>query len=345
MNNLNLTNFARMGGCSCKLGAEDLARLCSIPEMREAMLPGLAPDDAAIVPIGDGKALVTSIDFQNAVVDDAAMAGEIAAKNALSDIFACGVRPLYADVVLVVPYGDEAVEVGKDLMRGVARACGQDGCAIVGGHTIRGETPIVGLSVFSIASIEHVKRKSGATPGDLLMLTKPLGNGVAVAARQQGLLADQDYSEALSMMLRSNRVGARLGPLRGVSAMTDITGFGLLGHMSEVATSSGVTLRLNAREIPLLPGVFDAVREGAIPLLCEDNLETYGGRVGFLESQGRHERLLLCDPQTNGGLLFAVHPEASADVQAILTEEGVDVWTIGEVTQRHASGRLVEIVS
>lgn len=333
-----------MGGCSCKLGAEDLARLCSIPEMRGAMLPGLAPDDAAIVPIGGGQVLVTSIDFQNAVVDDAVMAGEIAAKNALSDIFACGVRPMYADVVLVVPYGDDAVEIGKDLMRGVAHACEQDGCAIVGGHTIRGETPIVGLSVFSIAPAEHVKRKSGAMPGDLLMLTKPLGNGVAVAARQQGLLGDQDYSEALAMLRRSNRVGSRLGPLPGVSAMTDITGFGLLGHMSEVAESSGVTLRLNAHQVPLLPGVSGAVREGAIPLLGEDNLRTYQGRIRFLESQGRHERLLLSDPQTNGGLLFAVRPEARAQVRAILAEDGIDAWTIGEVARRHVNDYLVEIM-
>lgn len=341
---MKLTSFARMGGCSCKLGAEDLAQLCSIPEVRGVRLPGLTPDDAAIVPIGGGNVLVTSVDFQNVVVDDAVMAGEIAAKNALSDIFACGVRPMYADVILVVPYGDDAVSIGKDLMRGVAQACDQDGCAIVGGHTIRGETPIVGLSVFSIAPAEYVKRKSGAMPGDLLMLTKPLGNGIAVAARQQGLLGDQDYQEALSMLRRSNRVGSRLGPLSGVSAMTDITGFGLLGHMSEIAESSGVTLRLNADEIPLLPGVFGAVREGAVPLLGVDNLKTYQGRVKFLESQRRQERLVLSDPQTNGGLLFSVRPEAQAQVQAILAEDGAQAWTIGDVAPRHANDYLVEVI-
>lgn len=345
MNNLNLTNFSRMGGCSCKLGAEDLAQLCSIPEMRDAILPDLAPDDAAILPFEGGKALLTSIDFQNVVVDDAVIAGEIAAKNALSDIFACGVPPLYADVVLVVPYGEEAVAIGKDLMRGVARACEQDGCAIVGGHTIRGETPIVGLSVFSIALMDHVKRKSGAEPGDLLVLTKPLGNGIAVAARQQGLLGDQDYQEALSMLRQSNRVGARLGPLRGVSAMTDITGFGLLGHMSEVAESSGVTLRLNMREIPFLPGVVNAARDGAIPLLAEDNLEAFQTRVGIPASLTRHERLLLCDPQTNGGLLFSVQPEAWDQARAILTEEGVNAWMIGEVVERQPDDRLIQILS
>lgn len=345
MNNLNLTNFARMGGCSCKLGSQDLVRLCSIPEMRNAMLPDLAPDDAAILPLEGGKALITSIDFQNAVVDDPVIAGEIAAKNALSDIFACGVSPLYADVVLVVPYGEDAVAIGQDLMRGVARACEQDGCAIVGGHTIRGETPIVGLSVFSIAPMGHVKRKSGAAPGDLLVLTKPLGNGVAVAARQQGLLGDQDYQEALSALRQSNRVGARLGPLLGVSAMTDVTGFGLLGHMSEVAESSGVTLRLSMRKVPFLPGVVSAARDGAIPLLAEDNLEAFQARVRFPVSLMRHERLLLCDPQTNGGLLFSVQPETWDQACGILTEEGVTAWTIGEVLERQSDGSLIQLLS
>lgn len=345
MNNLNLTNFARMGGCSCKLGAKDLAQLCSIPEIRKTMLPGLAPDDAAIMPIEGGKALVTSIDFQNAVVDDPVIAGEIAAKNALSDIFACGVQPLYADVVLVVPYGEEAVAIGQDLMRGVALACEQAGCAIVGGHTIRGETPIVGLSVFSIAPMAHIKRKSGATQGDLLVLTKPLGNGIAVAAKQQGLLNEQDYQEALSTLRQSNRVGARLGPLLGVSAMTDITGFGLLGHASEVAESSNVTLCLHMHAIPLLPGVLNAALEGAVPLLGEDNLAAFQARAKFQASQGHHERLLLCDPQTNGGLLISVRPEAWEQVRAILAEEGVNAWTIGEVVDRHADGLLVEILN
>lgn len=343
MNDLKLTSLARMGGCSCKLGAEDLAQLCSMPEVRRAMLPGLVPDDAAIVPIGDGKVLVSSVDFQNAVVDDALLAGEIAARNALSDIFACGLPPRYAEVVLVVPYDDDSGEIGADLMRGIARACEEDGCAIVGGHTIRGETPIVGLSVFSIAPAEHVKRKSGAAPGDLLMFTKPLGNGIAVAAWQQGLLRREDYAQAVSVLRRSNRIGARLGPEPGVSAMTDITGFGLLGHMSEMAERSGVALRLDAGALPLLPGVLDAARDGAVPPLAEDNLRAHQGGVEFRAWSGRPERLLLCDPQTNGGLLLAVRPQARSRIEAMFAEDGVDLWTIGEAVPRREGGPWVEV--
>ena len=194
-----------------------------MPEVRVASLKDLAPDDAAIMSIGGGRALLTSVDFQNAIVDDAALAGEIAARNALSDLFACGVQPLYADVMLVVPYGDGAIRIGKELMRGVALACMEDGCAIVGGHTIQGEMPVVGLSVTSIAPLECIKRKSGAQAGDILLLTKPLGTGIAIAARQQAAFSDTDYAGALKVLRTSNRVGALLGEQAGVTAMTDIT--------------------------------------------------------------------------------------------------------------------------
>lgn len=344
MSGISLTGYARMGGCSCKLGAKDLASLCSIPEMGRASLPNQAKDDAAILPIGNERVLVSSIDFQNPIVDDAVVAGEIAAKNALSDIFACGVQPMYADVVLVVPYGGDAVTIGQDLMRGVARACREDNCAIVGGHTILGETPIVGLSVFSIAPLDFVKRKSGAQVDDLLVLTKPLGSGIAIAARQQEILMDEDYGVALASLQQSNRVGARLGRLRGVSAMTDITGFGLLGHMTEVAEGSGVKLRLRSGEVPLLPGIANAAREGAVPNLGEDNLYAYQSKIRFVDDLTRHKRLILSDPQTNGGLLVAINPTAMEQVQAIMVEHGISAHVVGDVAERAADSAWVEVM-
>jgi len=343
MTTLNLTSYARHGGCSCKLGTDGLTELLGVPEVRAASLKDLAPDDAAIMSIGDGRALLTSVDFQNAIVDDAALAGEIAARNALSDLFACGVQPLYADVMLVVPYGDSAITVGKELMRGVALACMEDGCAIVGGHTIQGEMPVVGLSVTSIAPLERVKRKSGAHPGDLLLLTKPLGTGIAIAARQQAAFSDTDYASALTVLRTSNRVGALLGEQAGVTAMTDITGFGLLGHMSEVADGSRVTLQLRLGDVPVLPGALNAARDGAVPVLAADNLRTYSCRCDFDASLREHEQLLLCDPQTNGGLLIAVRPQARDAVLDLLAGAGSSAWTIGRVTARRSDGVLVEV--
>lgn len=343
MTTLNLTSYARHGGCSCKLDTDGLAELLTVPEVRVASLKDLAPDDAAIMSIGGGRALLTSVDFQNAIVDDAALAGEIAARNALSDLFACGVQPLYADVMLVVPYGDGAIRIGKELMRGVALACMEDGCAIVGGHTIQGEMPVVGLSVTSIAPLECIKRKSGAQAGDILLLTKPLGTGIAIAARQQAAFSDTDYAGALKVLRTSNRVGALLGEQAGVTAMTDITGFGLLGHMSEVADSSRVTLQLRLGDVPVLPGALNAARDGAIPVLAADNLRTYSCRCDFDTSLREHERLLLCDPQTNGGLLIAVRPEARDAVLDGLADAGSGAWMIGQVTARRSDGMLVEV--
>jgi selenide,water dikinase len=315
-----------------------------MPEVRAAILKDSAPDDAAIIPIGDGRALLTSIDFQNAIVDDAALAGAIAARNAMSDLFACGVRPMYADVVLVVPYGDQSMNIGRELMRGVAGACIEDGCAIVGGHTIQGETPVVGLSVTSIAKLDRIKRKVGAQPGNILVLTKPLGTGIAIAARQQGAFGDCDYAGALEVLLQSNRVGAVLGELAGVTAMTDVTGFGLLGHMSEVAESSGVTLCLSFAEVPLLPGVLRAAREGAVPILGKSNLAAYGRKTHFEETLRLHEQLVLCDPQTNGGLLICLRPDEKDEVLATLIANGCGARIIGRVDERRVDGTLVEAI-
>lgn len=344
MSGISLTGYARMGGCSCKLGAQELASLCAIPELGRASLPDQAKDDAAIIPIDNERALVSSIDFQTPIVDDAVVAGEIAAKNALSDIFACGVQPMYADVVLVLPYGSDAVTIGQDLMRGVAQACREDNCAIVGGHTILGETPVVGLSVLSIAPLEFIKRKSGAQVGDLLLLTKPLGSGIAIAAHQQGLLTNEDFKAALVTLRQSNRVGARLGSLGGVSAMTDITGFGLLGHMTEVAEGSGVKLRLRWSEIPLLSGIADAAREGAVPNLGENNLFAYQDKIRFVGDLTQHKRLILSDPQTNGGLLVAISPTAMEQVQAIMVEHGISAHVVGDVANRAADDAWVEVM-
>ena len=344
MTSLNLTSYARHGGCSCKLGSGGLAELLAVAEVRAAGLQGLAPDDAAIMPIGDGRALLTSVDFQNAIVDDAALAGEIAARNALSDLFACGVSPMYADVMLVLPYGDNTIAIGKELMRGVARACLDEGCAIVGGHTIQGEMPVVGLSVSAIAPLWRIKRKSGAQAGDLLLLTKPLGTGIAIAARQQAAFSDADYASALGVLRASNRVGAQLGDQAGVTAMTDITGFGLLGHMSEMAAGSGVTLRVRMGDVPALAGALDAARDGAVPVLAADNLQTYGWGCAFDPGLRAHEQLLLCDPQTNGGLLIAVRPEAIQGVLDALGDAGSTAWMVGRAVPRRSDGILVEVI-
>jgi selenide,water dikinase len=215
----------------------------------------------------------------------------------------------------------------------------------VGGHTIRGETPIVGLSVSSIAPLRSIKRKAGSRVGDLVLLTKPIGSGIAIAADQQELLSDDEISATLSLLKRSNRVGARMGHLESVSAMTDVTGFGLIGHTYEVAESSGVTIRLRAGDVPLLPGVANAAREGVVPLLAEENLAAYGAGVRFETPVPRHVRLILCDPQTIGGLLISVDPRNTDEILAIMVEYGVAAAVVGEVVPTEVGGAMVEVIN
>jgi selenide,water dikinase len=344
MQDLALTSFSRFGGCSCKLDTINLDKLRSLPEVRAAMDQSQEADDAAIIPLGDGRAILSSIDFQNVIVDDAILAGEIAARNALSDIFACGVQPTFANIVLVVPYGERALPIGSDLMRGLARACQEDHCPIVGGHTIQGEVPIVGLSVHAIAPLKNVKRKSGAQDGDILLLTKPLGTGIAVAAYQLGGFSDEDFLAASNVLRRSNRVGARLGAIAGVTAMTDITGFGLLGHMSEVAENSNVTLSVKYGKTPVLRGVESAAREGMVAALGEANLKSYGHKTKFENAVRRHERLIMSDPQTNGGLLICVRPDALETVISEVKGDGLEPSRVGCVKARRDKECLVEVM-
>jgi selenide,water dikinase len=334
----DLTIFAAGGGCSCKLPAETLALLFRDPAIAAAFPQDHVVDDAAILPLGAGQVLVSSVDFQNPIVPDSYHSGEIAALNALSDLCACGVQPKWAEVLLALPRisPHQQVEVGKEIMRGVAAACREVNCSIVGGHTVVADTPLIGLSVKGVSPLSRVKLKSGAKPTDVLVLTKPLGIGIAVASHQSGFLVEPYWDVALAAMRTSNRVGVSLAEHDAVHAITDITGFGLLGHACEMAMASDTTIEIDYGGIPVLPGVHRAAVAGFVPALAETNLSFAHANGADVSALSQAETAIVSDPQTNGGLLIAVAADQQHLVLQACNAIGQQAWRIGVVKERAA---------
>ena len=331
----NLTQFSALGGCSCKLSANQLEELLRGLNAKDLFAKEAADDDAAFSYLQNGDVLVSSVDFQNPIVDDPYLAGKIGGLNAVSDIFACGVQPLWAEVILAVPdiAPDEQVATGGEMMRGIVEACSEVGCQVIGGHTIVQPTPLLGLAVRGVANPDQIKRKSGAKPGDVVLTTKPIGNGIAVAARQVGFLTDPDWNTAEQALLRANSIGGLFGEMKAISSLTDITGFGLVGHALEVARSSNVTIELDLTTIPALPGVKRAAESGFVPQLAADNWAFAQDQVKGAETLSEGEKMFLADPQTNGGLLVTVANAAAATVIKAALQHGVEAIVIGEVRE------------
>lgn len=332
----DLTKFSAVGGCSCKLPADQLDDMLNGTGDSALLADNGSPDDAAFSKLANGDVLVSSVDFQNPVLDDPYLAGLIGGLNAVSDIFACGVQPEWAEVVLALPQIDKKtkIAVGREMMRGLMEACSRVGCQIVGGHTIEQSAPLIGLAVRGTAKPTQIKRKSGARPGDVVLVTKPVGNGIAVAARQVGFLTDADWKVAQETLLTANSVGKDFGAIPAVSSLTDITGFGLIGHSLEVATASNVTIEINVDDIPALPGTKRAAETGFVPQLAASTWESSEAQVSGKDELSDGEKMFLADPQTNGGLLATVASGAVQQVIEVAHRNGVEAVAIGEVRER-----------
>lgn len=289
-------------------------------------------DDSAVVRVNDETALVLTVDFFPAIVDDPYVFGQIAAANALSDVYAMGARPITALNIVVFPKGDMPLEALGELLRGGAAKVNEAGAVIVGGHTIRGAELMYGLSVVGLIRPDRVLRKEGAENGDVLVLTKPIGTGIYSTALKNGALSPRRERLFYRGMAALNRDAAEGLHRFGARACTDITGFGLLGHALELARASDVSLRIDTRAIPILPGALDLATRGFL---------TGGGMANHeyvkedLASEGRISpalAMLLCDPQTSGGLLVALPRRSAARYLAALRKRGVrEAAVIGEV--------------
>jgi selenide, water dikinase len=322
---IRLTELAHGGGCGCKLAPAVLQQLLAgqVGTMFPQLLVGTeTSDDAAVWQLSEDMCVIATTDFFMPIVDDAHDFGRIAATNAISDVYAMGGTPILALVILGMPLERLPVEVARDILSGGATACAGAGIPVAGGHSIDTAEPIYGLAVVGTARPEHVRRNSGAQPGDVLILTKAIGVGIYANALRKGELDEQDYSEMLASATLLNRVGAMLGTQVAVHAMTDVTGFGLLGHGLEMARASGVTLRIDAPSVPFLSHAEALAEAGNVPGGSHRNWDSYGASITLPEDFSASLRHLLTDAQTSGGLLVSCAENEAKTLLARIRDAG-----------------------
>lgn len=342
---IRLTEFSHGAGCGCKISPKILDSILAsplqFPEDANLLVGNSSKDDAAAYDLGNGQVILSTTDFFMPIADDPFDFGRIAATNAISDIYAMGGKPLMAIAILGWPVNKLSPEVAQRVVDGGRQACADAGITLAGGHSIDSPEPIFGLAVTGLVAKERLKQNNTASAGCRLYLTKPLGVGILTTAQKQKKLLPEHEFLARDVMCIMNKVGADVALLEGVQAITDVTGFGLMGHLLEVCEGSGVNAVLNEAAIPLLPPVRDYIAQGCLPGGTTRNFESYGHKLAPLTDE---QKALFCDPQTSGGLLIAVLPEKAAELESLLQAAGVHSSCIGELTEAAGDFR-VEVVS
>ena len=335
---VRLTSLAHGGGCGCKLSPAVLAELLShMPAGPFAnLLVGTETgDDAAVYRLNERQALVATTDFFTPIMDDPYDFGRIAAANALSDVYAMGGIPIFALALLGMPLGKISTSTARRILEGGAAICAQAGVPVAGGHSIDSAEPIYGLVALGLADPDRILRNSSARDGDALILTKGLGIGVFSAALKRGELSRADHETMLGSATRLNRVGQELPGMLAVHAATDVTGFGLLGHLLEMCRGSGLSAMVRAADVPVLPGAAALARRGIVTGAGARNRAAHGGAVRIDACVPDWQAALLCDPQTSGGLLVATDPSGAADVLRAIVRAGFEAAAI--IGRVHAS--------
>ena len=342
---IRLTQLTTCGGCAAKLGADVLSEaLAGLGLDAEAadgstgLIAGLdPPDDAAVHLVAPGVAVIGTLDFFPPLVDDPRTFGEVAAANALSDVFAMGGRVLFALSIAAVPE-DMPTNAFRAILDGAAAKVREAGGILAGGHTIRDPEPKYGLAVIGVASPDHLLRKGGAQPGDLLILTKRLGTGLLVSGHKQGKASDDDLARAIDQMRDLNRAASELLVAHGVRAATDVTGFGLLGHGVEMAKASASTFAFDACRLPALDGAVELARAGVETGGAAHNRRFVLPYLTVAEGVAPELVALAHDPQTSGGLLAAIPRDAVKDLHKALIDAGLEHWPVGHVESSDQPG-------
>ena len=342
---VKLTQFSHGGGCGCKIAPGVLEQILakSAPALvAKDLLVGIeTSDDAAVYRINDTQAIVATTDFFMPIVDDPFDFGAIAATNAISDVYAMGGTPLFALALGGMPMNQSPLEVIRKILEGGESVCARAGIPIAGGHTIDSVEPIYGLVAIGLVDPRNLKRNSSARVGDKLVLGKPIGVGVLSAALKKGRLDEAGYEAMIASTTQLNTPGTRLGRIEGVHALTDVTGFGILGHLLEMAKGSNTSAKLDWTAIPLLPGAMEFAREGISTGASGRNWTGYGERITLGGNMGEAEKVLLTDPQTSGGLLAACAPSSVEEVLKIFRSEGFDqAAVVGEIVDGHGHVRV-----
>lgn len=338
---IKLTQYSHGAGCGCKISPkildEILKRNLSTPNDKNLLVGNSSKDDAAVYDLENGMALVSTTDFFMPIVDDAFDFGRIAAANSISDVYAMGGKPLMAIAILGWPVEKLPVELAQKVLEGGRTICKEAGIPLAGGHSIDSPEPIFGLAVTGIINKENLKKNNTAEVGDLIFLTKPLGVGILSTAQKRGLLKDEHLQVMIEQMITLNKIGEELGEIKGVTAMTDVTGFGLLGHLIEMAEGSGLSAEISYNKIGVISGVIDFINQRIFPDATTKNWNSYYDKVRFEKGINVMEAFtLLPDPQTNGGLLFSVKEKAKEEIITLLKKEGLKnfIEPIGKFTVR-----------
>jgi selenide, water dikinase len=325
---IKLTSFSHGGGCGCKIApgvlSEILRNASGFPVPKELMVGIETSDDAAVYRLNDSQALIATTDFFMPIVDDPFDFGRIAATNAISDVYAMGGTPIMALALVAMPIAHLPIEVIGQVIRGGESVCAAAGIPIAGGHTIDSVEPIYGLVVLGLVHPDRVKRNSGARDGDVLILGKPIGVGVLSAAVKKDRISPAAYRELIDTTTRLNVTGRVLSDLDGVHALTDVTGFGLLGHLLEVCRGAKLGAELKMSSVPLLADVERMAADGVVTGASGRNWDAYGADVELASSVSLAQKMLLTDPQTSGGLLVSCASECVDDVLELFRKDGFE---------------------
>lgn len=321
---IKLTNYSHGAGCGCKISPAVLDKILhspiAAPPDARLLVGNDKRDDAAVYSLGNGTALISTTDFFMPIVDDPYDFGRIASANAISDVYAMGGKPVLAIAILGWPVDKLPPEMAQQVLEGARAVCADAGITLAGGHSIDCPEPVFGLAVNGLVSINQLKQNATATAGCKLYLTKALGVGILSTAQKRGILLPEDAAIALKSMVTLNKIGEVFAGLEGVKAMTDVTGFGLLGHLAEMCEGSGLSAVIEFDKVPVIPSLGYYLAQGCIPGGTQRNWSSYGHKVGYLSDQ---QKQILADPQTSGGLLVAVAKESINDFEQILKEQAV----------------------
>ena len=332
---IKMTSYSHGAGCGCKISPKVLTTILKSSSIQiddpRLLVGNDTRDDAAVYDMGNGTAIISTTDFFLPIVDDPFTFGRIAATNAISDVYAMGGKPLMAIAILGWPIDKIAPEVAAQVMEGGRKACSDANIILAGGHSIDNPEPIFGLAVTGSVVIANLKRNDTAQPGSILYLTKPLGIGILATAQKKGILEEDHIDIAANSMVILNDVGSELSEIEAVTALTDVTGFGLMGHLLEVCEGSNVSANINYNKVPIFKEIHSYLDKKCIPGGTLRNWDSYGHKLKIEDETQRH---ILFDPQTSGGLLIAVKKEAAQKVESILRSKGLYSEPIGEIIER-----------
>ena len=343
MEQIKLTQYSHGAGCGCKISPAILDQILH-SENQYVKFPSLlvgneSKDDAAVFDLGDGTCIVSTTDFFMPIVDDPFTFGEIASVNAISDIYAMGGEPLMAIAILGWPINKVSPDVARHVLEGSRRVCQSAGIPLAGGHSIDCPEPVFGLAVTGKVDKQNLKRNDTARAGSVLYLTKPLGIGIVTTAQKKGIVQEQHLRKAIDTMVTLNSIGSAIGKLAYVSAMTDVTGFGLLGHLTEMCEGSGLSAEIEFNKVPKFDFLDEYIQQKSMPGGTSRNLESYGHKISNITDP---QKAILADPQTSGGLLLAVDAGHQKEFESFLSEHKLNLKPFGVMSKKN--GKVVHVI-